>query len=450
MKKLFKVLISTLLAAMLSVPFLCSACSDPSETNKPDYTDYVGGLKLDFASNTKKQEVTVRLYVDGDTTHFDPVTNSTLTGYNASDFEKTEGYLKARYIAINTPESTGKIEPWGKKASNFTHSKLENAETIVVESDDSSWHLDSTGGRYLLWVWYKPKGEAEFRNLNVEILQEGLAIASNTDDNRYGEIAFAALTQAEKQKLFVHSDEKDPNFFYGSAIPLTIKELRSHVSDYDGKKVKVEGVITTEFNNSVYIEDFDPDTGVYFGFAVYYGFTTGAILDVLSIGNKVSVVGTVTEFQGSWQISGISYNEFEPTAPSNTTVISTGHSSAFVETSVSDIISGKLNVEFDEETVTMNYGEAIMSSTVTISNVMVTKVYTTSQGNSKGAMSLTCRTQDGATITVRTEVLKDADGNVITSDRYNGKNITVKGIVEKFDGEYQIKCYRANFITINN
>ena len=79
MKKLFKVLISTLLAAMLSVPFLCSACSDPSETNKPDYTDYVGGLKLDFASNTKKQEVTVRLYVDGDTTHFDPVTNSTLT-----------------------------------------------------------------------------------------------------------------------------------------------------------------------------------------------------------------------------------------------------------------------------------------------------------------------------------------------------------------------------------
>ena len=36
------------------------------------------------------------------------------------------GVLKARYIAINTPESTGSIEPWGKKAANFTKTKLQS------------------------------------------------------------------------------------------------------------------------------------------------------------------------------------------------------------------------------------------------------------------------------------------------------------------------------------
>lgn len=446
MRKFIKLLVTALLASLMVIPVFTAACG---HEDKDKDKDYVSELKLDFTSNTKKQEVTVRLFVDGDTTHFDPVKNSSLTSYTASDFAKTDGYLKARYIAINTPESTGKIEPWGKKASNFTQSKLESAETIVVESDDDSWHLDSTGGRYLLWVWYKPQGETEFRNLNVEILQEGLAIASNTDANRYGTIAFAALNQATRQKLFVHSDEKDSGFWYEGAIPLTIKALRCNLSEYEGKKVKVEGVITTEFNNSVYIEDFDPDTGVYFGFAVYYGFTTGAILDVLTIGNRISVVGTVSDFHGSWQISGISYNEFDPDNPLNTTVVSEGNDAAFVETNVADIVSGKLDVEFGDETVNLDYGEAIMSSTVTISNVAVTRVYTTQSGDSKGAMSLTCTTQDGASITVRTEVLKDANGDVITSDKYNGKNITVKGIVEQYEGEYQVKCYRADFITIN-
>ncbi len=71
----------------------------PPETAPVDFVDYVGGLKLDFDSETKKQEVTVKLYVDGDTTHF----------YVPEDIVET-GVLKARYIGCNTPESTGSIE----------------------------------------------------------------------------------------------------------------------------------------------------------------------------------------------------------------------------------------------------------------------------------------------------------------------------------------------------
>ena len=174
MRKGFKIFISALSAALIAIPVFCAACEGP-ESKEPEFVDYVSELKLDLTSETKKQEVDVRLYIDGDTTHFDPK-SSTITGYDPSDFEKTQGYIKARYLAINTPESTGKIEPWGKKASDFTHNKLATAQTIIVESDDGSWNVDSTGERYMLWVWYKPEGATDYRNLNVEILQEGLAI----------------------------------------------------------------------------------------------------------------------------------------------------------------------------------------------------------------------------------------------------------------------------------
>ena len=74
---------------------------DPDENQNPttDAVDYASSVKLDLNSSTKKIEVTVKTYVDGDTTHFNVPTNFLDTGV-----------LKARYLAINTPESTGKIE----------------------------------------------------------------------------------------------------------------------------------------------------------------------------------------------------------------------------------------------------------------------------------------------------------------------------------------------------
>ncbi len=432
-----------------------------------ELVDYASQLTLDFSSNTKKQEVTVRLYIDGDTTHFDPVTNSKITPYNSADFANTDGYIKARYLAANTPENTGKIEEWGQKAADFVEERLKTAQSIVVESDDDKWNIDSSGSkRYTVWIWYLPQGETEYRNLNLEILQEGLARGSSTANNRYGTIAMNALNQAMTNKLYVFSDDRDPDFPYGDAIPVTLKELRCHIKDYDGKKVKVEGVCTTEFNNSVYIEDFDADTGVYFGLTVYYGYQTGKILEVLSMGNRVSVVGVITEFNGTYQISGVSYDEYTPDLPSNSTIVSENNELSFTEVNAKDIVTNKqLSVEFEKEvdgkteteTVTINYAEAIMSTTVTLNDLTVIDTYTTQSGNSAGAMSLTCQAADGTEIVIRTEVLKEADGTVITADKYMGKKITVKGIVDKYQTEYgaahgespyQIKVYRADYITI--
>jgi micrococcal nuclease len=109
-------------------------------------------------SETLKAEVDVKLAVDGDTVHF-----------NISEPSFDGSVLKARFLAVNTPESTGQIEPYGKTASDFTKEKVMNAVSIIVESDTASWNADSTGDRYLVWVWYKPSANEDYRNLNIEI-----------------------------------------------------------------------------------------------------------------------------------------------------------------------------------------------------------------------------------------------------------------------------------------
>ena len=70
-----------------------------AETEAPEvHVDYATSVKLDMNSDTLKQEVTVKTFIDGDTTHFHVPTSLMDTGV-----------IKVRYLAINTPESTGKI-----------------------------------------------------------------------------------------------------------------------------------------------------------------------------------------------------------------------------------------------------------------------------------------------------------------------------------------------------
>ena len=184
MKKFIKflsmfLLICTLICALGA----CDLFNPPEPTSEatttttggqgePEFVDYADQLKLDMSSSTLKWEVTVKMHIDGDTTHFYVNQSGNINGISKAP--GIEGVVKARYIAINTPESTGKIEPWGKKASNFTKSKLENAESIIIESEDTNWNVDSTGERFLLWVWYKAPGAKDYRNLNLEILFENI------------------------------------------------------------------------------------------------------------------------------------------------------------------------------------------------------------------------------------------------------------------------------------
>ena len=447
--KICNKLLSLLLVLCLVVTCLagCQDSGSDTDTGSSKTVDYVAETKLNMDSNTKKQEVTVKSYIDGDTTHF-----------NVPSEFSADGTLKARYMGVNTPESTGKIEEWGKKASNFTKEKLLNASSIIVESDNDQWNVDSTGGRHLVWVWYKPKDGKDYRCLNLELVQNGLSIACGTTADRYGDKMSSAFQQAKKEKLHVFSGKDDPDFFYGDAYEVDLKWLRTNISLYDNSKVAFEGVVTYNNNNSVYVEDYDAETDMYYGMSVYYGYETGELLNILKVGNRVRVVGTVTYYEtgGTWQVSGLSYREFKPNDPGNTIKISEGNAAANRETDPELFVSGTMDVETaisldseEVETKNFKYADLIMSTSVSMKNLQVIDIYTTHNGgDNDGAMTLTCKS--GSTIVdVRTIVLYDEAGNMLTESDFLGKTIDVKGIVDYFSGSHQVKVFSAKDITVH-
>jgi len=415
----------------------------PTQAPVVEAVDYAGTLKLDLNTESAKQEVSVKQFIDGDTTHFHVPTSVMSTGV-----------LKARFLAVNTPESTGKIEEYGKKAAAFTKEKLSAATSILIESDTADWVADSTGDRYLSWIWYKTADSQDYRNLNVELLQEGLAIASNSAQNRYGDTCMAALNQARAMKLNVHSGQKDPDYYYGEAVELTLKELRTNIESYSGMKVAFNGVITMNDNNSVYVEAYDAETDMYYGMSVYYGYNlNGQGLGILKVGNEVRIVGSVQYYEagGTWQVSDLNYRLMKPDDPGNIQKLSEGHSPAYRLTDADTFVNGEVTVLSEEGSVTAPYAELAMSSSIEMKGLKVKKIYTTTseESASKGAMTLTCEV-DGETISVRTTVLLDANGKLVTEKAYKGKTIDVKGIIDYYDGTYQIKVFSAESITVTD
>lgn len=453
MKKTVKIL-SLFLLLMLVIG--CVVACDNSTTDKEteaetesglaEWVDYAAQAKLSMSSETVKQVVTVKQHIDGDTTHF-----------NVPTSVMPNGVLKARYLGINTPESTGQIEEWGKKASTYTKEALANATSIIVESDTSTWNADSTGGRYLVWVWYKTEADTEYRNLNLEILQAGLAIASNSANNRYGDLCMSAINQAKAYKLYVYSGEKDPDFFYGTAIELTIKELRANSAFYNNKSVAFEGVVAKNDGQTVYVEEYDSETGMYHGISVYYGYNlNGMGLSVIEVGNRVRIVGSMQYYEagGTYQISDLKYDMMDPTAADNIQKISSGHTGSYTLTDAETFLTAKVTVSFidengEEREKEMDYAHMALSSTIAMNGLTVKSIYTTNNGgDNDGAMTLTCTAPDGRSISVRTVVLTDAEGELITARYFANKTIDVKGIVDYFDGSYQIKVFSLNDITI--
>lgn len=446
--------ISLIMVAALIATLLCGCKSaapetdvnptdgamNPAEPGKDEVVDYAASIKLDMSSDTAKQEATVKSYVDGDTTHF-----------NVPASVNETGVLKARYIGINTPESTGKIEEYGKKASNFTREKLSSAVSIIIESDSSTWNVDSTGGRNLVWIWYKTSDTEDYRNLNIELLQNGLAIANSSANNRYGETCMAAIAQARAQKLNIYSGEKDPDFYYGGAVELTLKELRTNIEAYPGVKVAFTGVITMNNNNGVYIEDYDEETDMYYGIFIYYGFgLPGKALDVLSVGNESRIVGTVQYYEAgdTYQVAGLTYRQMKPDDPDNVQEISSGHKPAYVLTDAETFVS-KRTLATEEGEATFDYAALALGTSIEMKNLEVKNIYTTNNEDSSsfGAMTLQCEA-DGISVTVRTVPLLANDGSLITEEAYRGKTIDVKGIVDYFDGVYQIKVFSEDSIII--
>ena len=327
------------------------------------------------------------------------------------------GVLKGRYLAVNTPECTGKVEPFGQAASDFTREKLLSAAKILLESDSADWELDSTGQRTLIWVWYKPAEGEQYRNLNIELLQNGLAVGSSVARNRYGQTCAKALEQAKEAKRNLYSEQPDPNFYYGDAIELTIRELREHPEEYAGKKVAFSGNIILNDGGSVYAEALDPETGRYYGMAVYYGYNlSGGGLNALHVGNETRVAGTFQYYEagGVWQVTDVKYRAMKPDDPDNLRKLAEGKTPAYQRLTAAEL--------------TQN-GTLLEGSSAELQGLTVESAETLTAKDGTVSLLLDCR-QNGETVRIRTLAAQNVAETLLPAEAYLHHQVDVKGMIQ--------------------
>ena len=378
---------------------------------KKEFHDYIEDVKFSQTGwetssfmRTGLGVVTLKNSVDGDTAHF---------------FTSNNQIVQGRFNGVDTPESTGSIEEWGKAASNYTKNILENAKTIVLETerDDgaSGPEADSTSNRYLVWVWTseRPLEEedgSQLKLLNLGLVQNGYSPSKGTAGSKYEEYFLNADAQAQKFKMNIWSDEKDPLYYYGEAQVTDMQAVFSDPSKWLDAKVYVEGVVTRKMGYSAYIQDtFEQEDGSIktYGAYIYAGYVN---YPILKKGNRIGVTGIIAQHYGSYQITDVSYNEYFP-SNEDMRLISTDHEVEPIELTVKEAQKGEH-----------------MGILCSLKNLKVTGGYggtkeTNASGekNEKNSMTLYVEDSEGNQFNIRIDdsvFIKGLDGSTIKTYRY--------------------------------
>ena len=314
----------------LSVLLFCIVCvfaivgCDTTGGNKNENTKYTSdtypwpttqtdSLKLtkdyagkDFITDGIGEVSNVVRYVDGDTTVFKLANGKEVT---------------IRYNGVNTPESTYRIEPWGYAASRYNKKlyadALAKGAKIVLEAEPNSDRVDTTGTRYLAWIWLVfPNGDS--RLVNLELAELGYGLVKNASGTQYEKNFNDAMYDISKYKLRVYG-EKDPGFDYSNeAKEMTIKEIRETYgteeavnentgvngdSSFVSPLIKVTGVVAKKSGSAnAYIQQYDAEDDQYYGIYVYGGYNS---ITNLIEGCSVQITGKIGYYYGSLQITDI-------------------------------------------------------------------------------------------------------------------------------------------------
>lgn len=323
------------LTAILSLGILAGCGTTNTDGNK-ELVDYTkkdeARLVLDYKGksfiNDGVGQVTLSTAIDGDTAHF-------------TDPETKELY-KCRFSGIDTPESTGKIQPYGKAASNFTKEKLKNADkngTIVITVPGDEYKVpeyDSTGSRYIALVWInetvKNCDYKELQCLNLWLVQEGYSEVKNASESpRLDPIFREAWQQAKDFKLNMFSGEEDPLFNYGEYNDTSLLDIKIEVeksieakrkgetyeNKYNGAKVRVVGTVVGYANNILYLQNFYSQEngarvpeGEYAGINVFTGMGT-VPSKYLATNTYLQLCGTCVDDENfGFQISGVTFKMY--------------------------------------------------------------------------------------------------------------------------------------------
>ena len=218
----------------LSVLLFCIVCvfaivgCDTTGGNKNENTKYTSdtypwpttqtdSLKLtkdyagkDFITDGIGEVSNVVRYVDGDTTVFKLANGKEVT---------------IRYNGVNTPESTYRIEPWGYAASRYNKKLFADAlakgAKIVLEAEPNSDRVDTTGTRYLAWIWLVfPNGDS--RLVNLELAELGYGLVKNASGTQYEKNFNDAMYDISKYKLNEIKPHVKLNFGKNSVFSISV------------------------------------------------------------------------------------------------------------------------------------------------------------------------------------------------------------------------------------
>ncbi len=216
-----------LLILFVAVILLCSCEVDNSSLEKEENENYFEVLDLNYngqaldesffeiedISNNgngtgKAFEVTLKYNVDGDTAYF----NTPYDDIYTSSF---------RFLNMDTEETYKTPEEWGNPASVYTASLLDNAFSIVLQTDSAYYTCDAYN-RGLVWVWIQENENDQYQLLNYKVVQQGLASVSYVYDGSnlsYNNITYTnwmykAENEAKTNKRGMYSNLLDPYWDY--------------------------------------------------------------------------------------------------------------------------------------------------------------------------------------------------------------------------------------------
>ena len=321
MKKIVSIVLAVILVC--SVAVLCVACNGNGDKV---YDKITKTMKLSKSYEGKSfledgvGLATVNRYTDGDTTSFRLVKEGTV--------------IAIRYYSIDTPESTGGVEKWGKQASNFTKKILQSATEIVLESSTGgAAEKDAYGTRYLGYVWYRTSATGSFKCLNLQIVENGFSRNTGVYTPAYPYYTYFAKAEAAAERMALHifSNDDDP-LFNDKPVDITLKELEQKLTPnmelypdndgYDPEVYNAEADSGVKIRFTAYIESLvisQSDTHTFK--AVEYNLDTGERHDIdvycmysnnpqskLHLGGLYQIIGSIQKSGGGFQVSGITYN----------------------------------------------------------------------------------------------------------------------------------------------
>ncbi|MCR5079484.1 MAG: thermonuclease family protein [Bacilli bacterium] len=246
------------------------------------------------------------------------------TLYNVTDGDTavfrtiSDESIRVRFLAINTPESTGKVEPWGVKASHWFKKLAETAtDWCLVNDIDTYGHYDNSGGRNLAFVWYK-SAAGSWRLYNLECVEQCYSDRQLfVDSPKLGYLPYFQRADEKNKKCgYRVYGQKDPTYDYSDdVVEATIYEVLNNYSslgitdESSGKQLHIKALVLGLIGDNLFLRDItrdldqkeDEPLSCIYGYA---GYGT-SLASWVGVGDVVYFYCRATSYSDTYQLSDI-------------------------------------------------------------------------------------------------------------------------------------------------